>query len=46
MGHAGAIIRGFTGTAESKWKALEDAGVEMLEFPVSVVDWAVKHALS
>jgi len=45
MGHAGAIIRGSTGTADSKWKALSDVGVEMLETPMDVVDWAKKHGL-
>lgn len=45
MGHAGAIIRGSTGTVGSKWKALSDAGVEMLETPLAVVDWAKRHRL-
>ena len=45
MGHAGAIIRGSTGTEDSKWKALSDVGVEMLETPLSVVDWAKRHGL-
>jgi len=43
MGHAGAIIRGSTGTVGSKWKALSDAGVEMLETPLAVLDWAKRH---
>lgn len=45
MGHAGAIIRGSTGMADSKWKALSDVGVEMLETPMDVVGWAKKHGL-
>ena len=45
MGHSGAIIRGSTGTVGSKWKALSDAGVEMLETPLAVVDWAKRHRL-
>jgi succinyl-CoA synthetase alpha subunit len=40
MGHAGAIIRGSTGTADSKRKALRNAGVEVLETPMAVVEWA------
>jgi len=42
MGHAGAIVRGASGTAESKTEALLDAGVELLETPAAVVDWAEK----
>ncbi len=45
MGHAGAIIQGSTGTAESKRKALRDAGVEVLETPMAVVDWAREHGI-
>ena len=42
MGHAGAIIRGSTGTARSKCDALSDAGVTILDTPVSVIGWAEK----
>ena len=36
MGHAGAIITRGKGTAESKMKALEDAGVKIAKFPTDV----------
>ena len=38
MGHAGAIISGNKGTAESKVKAFKDANVEVAEIPSQVVD--------
>jgi succinyl-CoA synthetase alpha subunit len=38
MGHAGAIIEGNAGTAESKMKALEKAGVKVAEKPSDIVE--------
>jgi succinyl-CoA synthetase alpha subunit len=38
MGHAGAIIEGESGTAESKMKALKAAGVEVASRPSEIVD--------
>lgn len=45
MGHAGAIIRGSSGTVEAKTKALTAAGVEILPTPIHVQDWALKNNL-
>jgi succinyl-CoA synthetase alpha subunit len=45
MGHAGAIVRGSSGTVEGKHKALREAGVEVLESPIYVAQWAKKHNL-
>ncbi|MDR0900374.1 MAG: succinate--CoA ligase subunit alpha, partial [Methanobrevibacter sp.] len=38
MGHAGAIIEGNAGTAESKMKALEKEGVNIAHKPSDIVD--------
>ncbi|MDR2967476.1 MAG: succinate--CoA ligase subunit alpha [Methanobacteriaceae archaeon] len=38
MGHAGAIVEGNTGTAESKMKALENAGVKIAHRPSEIVN--------
>ena len=38
LGHAGAIIRGNVGTAESKMKALEEAGAMVATTPAQVVE--------
>ncbi|MDD3846505.1 MAG: succinate--CoA ligase subunit alpha [Syntrophorhabdaceae bacterium] len=45
MGHAGAIVRGSTGTVPGKHEALRAAGVEILETPIDVAQWARKHKL-
>jgi succinyl-CoA synthetase alpha subunit len=46
MGHAGAIVRGASGTVSGKQEAFREAGVEVLESPIHVARWATKHNLS
>lgn len=38
MGHAGAIIEGYRGTAESKTKAFQEANVPVAELPSQIVE--------
>ena len=45
MGHAGAIISGGKGTAESKFSALEEAGVHISKSPAKLGE-TIKEALS
>jgi len=45
MGHAGAIIRGSTGTVVVKQETLRKARAEVLESPMRVAQWAKKHSL-
>jgi succinyl-CoA synthetase alpha subunit len=45
MGHAGAIVRGESGTVAGKYAALKEAGVDTLESPIDVADWAKQHNL-
>jgi succinyl-CoA synthetase alpha subunit len=46
MGHAGAIVRGSSGTVDAKHAALEAAGATILESPIDVADWTAAHNLS
>lgn len=45
MGHAGAIVRGSTGTVAGKHEALQNAGVAVLDSPIDVAKWAKKNRL-
>ena len=45
MGHAGAIVRGSSGTVDGKHEALRAAGAEVLESPIQAAEWAKKHNL-
>lgn len=48
MGHAGAIIMGKAGTAESKIKAFQNAGVAVAKKPSEVtilLKKAIKHVI-
>jgi succinyl-CoA synthetase alpha subunit len=46
MGHAGAIVRGVSGTVAGKQEALRAAGTTVLESPLHVAEWAKKNNLS
>jgi len=46
MGHAGAIVRGSSGTVEGKESALRAAGATVLDSPKDVSAWARHHKLS
>ena len=45
MGHAGAIVRGESGTVAGKHEAMKEAGATILESPIHTIEWAVKHKL-
>ena len=45
MGHAGAIVRGSSGTFDGKKEALDKAGVTTLTSPIDVADWARRNDL-
>jgi succinyl-CoA synthetase alpha subunit len=45
MGHAGAIVRGTTGTVAGKQEALRAAGVTILDTPIHVTEWAAGQKL-
>ena len=45
QGHAGAIISGGKGTAESKFSALEEAGVHISKSPAKLGE-TIKEALN
>ncbi len=45
MGHAGAIVRGSTGTYDGKIEAMRAAGIGILNTPIDVQDWATGHGL-
>lgn len=45
MGHAGAIVRGTSGTVAGKQEALRAAGATVLESPIHVAEWARKYNL-
>ena len=45
MGHAGAIVRGSSGTVEGKYEAFAAAGVETLQSPIEITNWSAKHKL-
>lgn len=46
MGHAGAIVRGSSGTVDAKHDALKAAGAQILMSPIDVAEWAAANNLS
>jgi succinyl-CoA synthetase alpha subunit len=45
MGHAGAIVRGASGTVAGKHEAMNKAGATILESPIHATEWTAKHKL-
>jgi succinyl-CoA synthetase alpha subunit len=45
MGHAGAIVRGASGTVAGKHEAMKAAKATILESPIHATEWAAKHKL-
>lgn len=45
MGHAGAIVRGASGTVAGKHEAMKAAKATILESPIHATEWTVKHKL-
>ena len=45
MGHAGAIVRGSSGTVDGKYAALKESGASILASPIEVSDWAIENNL-
>jgi len=45
MGHAGAIVRGASGTVAGKHEAMKAARATILESPIHATEWAIKHKL-
>lgn len=46
MGHAGAIVRGTSGTYDGKLNAFKSAGATVLDSPIDVSDWTRSHNLA